>query len=43
LLIGTLKNGLTILDIVSYYQQVLIGVVIIVAVTIDSIRQRNQQ
>jgi ribose transport system permease protein len=40
LLIGTLKNGLTILNVVSYYQQVLIGVVIIMAVLIDSLRKR---
>ena len=40
LLIGTLKNGLTILNIVSYYQQILIGVVIIMAVLIDSLRKR---
>ncbi len=39
ILIGTLKNGMTLLNIVSYYQQVLIGIIIILAVLFDRIRQ----
>lgn len=41
ILIGTIKNGLTLLNIVSYYQQVIIGVVIIVAVLLEYFRKNN--
>jgi len=40
-LIGTIKNSLTILNIVSYYQQVIIGVVIIIAVLLEYFRGRR--
>jgi ribose/xylose/arabinose/galactoside ABC-type transport system permease subunit len=40
-LIGTIKNSLTILNIVSYYQQVVIGVVIIIAVLLEYFRGRR--
>lgn len=38
ILIGTIKNGLSLLNIVSYYQDVIIGIVIIAAVLIDYFR-----
>jgi ribose transport system permease protein len=41
LLIGTIKNSLTILNIVSYYQQVVIGAVIILAVLLEYFRKRR--
>lgn len=37
-LIGTLKNGLTLLNVSSYYQQIIIGVVIVGAVFLDRIK-----
>lgn len=40
-LIGTIKNSLTILNIVSYYQQVIIGIVIIIAVLLEYFRGRR--
>lgn len=39
ILIGTIKNGLTILNIVSYYQQLIIGVVIIFAVLLENLKK----
>lgn len=41
LLIGTIKNGLTILNIVSYYQQLIIGAVIIFAVLLENLRRNK--
>ena len=41
ILIGTIKNSLTILNIVSYYQQVIIGAVIIIAVLLEYFRSRK--
>jgi len=38
LLLGTLRNGLTLLNVVSYYQQIIIGCVIILAVFYDRFR-----
>ncbi len=40
-LIGTIKNSLTIMNIVSYYQQVIIGIVIIFAVLLEYLRGRR--
>lgn len=37
-LIGTLRNGLTLLNVSSYYQQIIIGVVIVGAVFLDRIK-----
>jgi ribose transport system permease protein len=37
-MIGTLRNGLTLLNVSSYYQQIIIGVVIIGAVFLDRIK-----
>jgi len=41
LLLGILRNGLTILNIPSYYQQLTIGVIILVAIIISELRLRN--
>lgn len=40
LLMSVLRNGLNLLNIQSYYQQLAIGVVIILAVTLDVLRKR---
>ena len=42
LLLGVVRNGLTILSISSYYQQLFIGAIIIISVSISEIRQRRQ-
>ena len=39
-LIGVLRNGLNLLNIESYVQQVVVGVVILVAVLVDRLRER---
>jgi ribose transport system permease protein len=41
LILGVLRNGLTILSIPSYYQQLVIGVIILVSVVISEIRSRR--
>ena len=40
MLIGVLRNGLNLLDINSYVQQVVVGVVILFAVMLDQVRKR---
>src|SRR4051794_11156756 len=40
LIIGVLRNGLNLLDVSSYWQTTVIGVVIVMAVWIDVVRQR---
>lgn len=40
LLIGTLANGLTIINVPSYYQQLVIGIVFVAAVMADRMRRR---
>lgn len=40
-LIGTIKNSLTLLNIVSYWQQIIIGIVIIAAVLLEFKRRRT--
>ena len=40
MLIGVLRNGLNLLDVDSYVQQVVVGIVILLAVMIDQTRQR---
>lgn len=42
LLLGVVRNGLTILSISSYYQQLFIGSIIIISVSISEIRERRQ-
>jgi ribose/xylose/arabinose/galactoside ABC-type transport system permease subunit len=42
LLLAVLRNGLTILSIPSYYQQLLIGIIILVAVIVTEIKSRNE-
>lgn len=41
LILATLRNGLNLLSVSSFWQEVVIGVVIALAVLIDSLRQRN--
>jgi len=41
LLLGMLRNGLTILNIPSYYQQLAIGIIILVAIIVSELRLRN--
>lgn len=41
LIIGVLRNGLNLLDVSSYWQAAVIGVVIVMAVWIDVVRQRS--
>jgi ribose transport system permease protein len=41
LLLGTLRNGLTLLNVVSYYQQIIIGVVIVLAVFYDRMKTKK--
>ena len=40
LLLGTLKNGLTLMNVSSFFQQVIIGTVIILAVFVDKLRSQ---
>lgn len=39
LLLGALRNGLTLLNVSTFYQQVIIGIVIILAVLMDKVRE----
>jgi ribose transport system permease protein len=43
LIMGTLRNGLTILNVSSFYQQMLIGIVIILAVYADQISRNKRR
>lgn len=40
-IMGVLKNGLVLLNVSSYWQQTVMGFVIIIAVTIDQLRQKK--
>jgi ribose/xylose/arabinose/galactoside ABC-type transport system permease subunit len=40
MLIAVLRNGLNLLNVGSYVQQVIIGVVILLAVLIDQLRKK---
>jgi ribose transport system permease protein len=40
-LMAVIRNGLNLLHISAFYQQIVIGAVIILAVLIDRLRQRN--
>ncbi len=42
LIIGTLANGLTIINVPTYYQQLVIGVVFMAAVLADRLRRRSE-
>ncbi len=42
LILGTLNNGLTLLDVSSFWQEVTRGIVLILAVSVDQIRLRVQ-
>ena len=41
LLIGVISNGLDLLNVTSYYQQVVMGIIIIGAVVLDSLKQTS--
>ena len=41
LLIGVISNGLDLLNVTSYYQQVVMGVIIIGAVVLDSLNNKQ--
>lgn len=43
IILGTLKNGLTILNVPSYYQQIIIGIAIIMAVFFDKAKERRAE
>nr|WP_237140632.1 ABC transporter permease [Pseudomonas oryzihabitans] len=43
LIIGVLRNGLNLLGVSPFVQQVIIGIVIALAVTLDTLRRRNGQ
>jgi ribose/xylose/arabinose/galactoside ABC-type transport system permease subunit len=40
MLIGILRNGLNLLNVNSYVQQVVVGVVILLAVLIDNLKKK---
>ena len=42
-IMGVLKNGLILLSVSAYWQQAIIGIVILVAVTFDLLRNRSRQ
>jgi ribose transport system permease protein len=42
MLIAVLRNGLNLLNVNSYIQQVIVGVVILLAVMLDQIRRRRK-
>ena len=41
LLIGVINNGLDLLNVTSYYQQIVMGIIIIGAVVLDSLNQKS--
>jgi ABC-type xylose transport system permease subunit len=41
-IIGVLSNGLNLMGVPSYYQQVIKGLVLILAVTVDLINKRRR-
>ncbi len=43
IMMGTLRNGLTLLNVSSYYQQIIIGIVIIGAVFLDRMKARGEE
>jgi ribose transport system permease protein len=43
LIMGVLRNGLNLLDVSAYWQTVIIGVVIVAAVWVDSLRRRLER
>lgn len=43
LLIGVISNGLDLLNVTSYYQQVVMGIIIIGAVVLDSLSRANKR
>ena len=43
LLLGTLNNGMVMLNIHTYWQQVISGIVLVVAVVFDVVKKRREQ
>ena len=43
LILGTLNNGLTLLDVSSFWQDVTRGIVLMLAVSLDQVRVRLQE
>jgi ribose/xylose/arabinose/galactoside ABC-type transport system permease subunit len=43
LLIGVLSNGLTLLNVSPYYQQILVGLIIVFAVYLDQLVKRRRR
>lgn len=41
LILGTLKNGLTLLNVSSFFQQIIIGIVIIATVYVDKMKEKR--
>lgn len=41
-IVGVMQNGMVLLNVSSYLQQVILGVVLVVAVVYDTVRQRGQ-
>jgi ribose transport system permease protein len=39
---GVLSNGIVLMDISAYWERVIIGLVVIIAVLIDVLRQRQR-
>ena len=42
-IMGVLRNGLVLLDVSAYWQQTVIGIVIILAVTLDNLRHLKKK
>lgn len=43
LLLGTLNNGMVMLNIHTYWQQIISGVVLVIAVVFDVVKKRREQ
>ena len=43
LLLGTLNNGMVMLNIRTYWQQIISGVVLVIAVVFDVVKKRREQ
>jgi ABC-type xylose transport system permease subunit len=42
-ILGVMQNGMVLLNTSSYLQQVILGIVLVVAVTYDTLRRRMQK
>jgi ribose/xylose/arabinose/galactoside ABC-type transport system permease subunit len=43
LIMGTLNNGLTLLSVNAYYQEIVRGLVLLLAVALDQLRKRESE